>query len=185
MNYQEGCEELGFQVRKEVTFGGNQHVAIARCECSVTERIVLTKAMPPAAVLRKFEQRGWAVKHGRIHLCPSCKQATRKTMTKSQSTNGAAAPAPTAAISTRLIFALLEEHFDDRAGRYHNGYSDEKVAAETQAAIERVRAIRKEHFGDLRAPAELEQLRQDVESLQQMIGELRGRVDRALSLYSK
>lgn len=185
MSHREGCRERGFDIERD----GTMHVAVARCECSITERIALTKAMPPDPILRKFEQRGWTVKHGRLHLCPSCKQAKRKTMNH-PAPNGtqkpkAAAPTPAAAISTRLIFALLEEYFDDQAGRYRNGYSDEKVAAETQAALERVRAIRKEHFGELKAPGELAQLKTDIEALQLMLTELRGRVDRALAAYQR
>lgn len=71
----------------------------------------------------------------------------------------------------RLVFAALEDHLDMERMLYRDGYSDERVAKETGAAVEYVTRIRADAFGELAEDPVISALRDDVELLRLEIGD--------------
>jgi hypothetical protein len=92
------------------------------------------------------------------------------------------APAPAAAAAApalrlqRRVMALLEAHFDDTAGAYRNGYSDARVAEETEAAVTAVERIRADAFGALAEDPRIAALREELELLSMVYEEERTRI---------
>lgn len=83
----------------------------------------------------------------------------------------AAPPAPTvisdeARNARRLATMMLEEHFDVATGRFRDGWTDEKIAKETGAAVQFVTKRREEDFGPLKMPSEIEQERARLDALE-------------------
>lgn len=74
---------------------------------------------------------------------------------------------------TRAIFALLEEHFDDKKRLYQDGWSDARVAKDTGASEAYVAAVRKGAFGELAEDPKVSALRGEIETLSTEIGCLR------------
>lgn len=80
-------------------------------------------------------------------------------------------PQPTdeAKIARRLAHAMIEEQFDVDKGQYRNGFSDQKIATETGAALAFVTKRREEEFGPLKAPSEIEEERARLDAIEQRI----------------
>lgn len=68
----------------------------------------------------------------------------------------------------RKVFALLEDNFDTVKGVYLHGYSDERIAKETQISVDGVKKYRVDGFGKLKAPTELEALKIELGELEAM-----------------
>ncbi len=62
----------------------------------------------------------------------------------------------------RLATLLLEEKFDVATGQYRDGYTDEKVAKETGAALAFVFKRREDDFGPLKVPGDLQDCRDEI-----------------------
>lgn len=71
----------------------------------------------------------------------------------------------------RSVFAALEDHLDTEKMLYRDGYSDERIAKETGAAVEYVTRIRADAFGELAEDPVISALRDDVELLRLEIGD--------------
>ena len=67
----------------------------------------------------------------------------------------------------RKVFALLEDNFDAVKGQYLHGYSDERIAKETNISVDGVKKYRVDGFGKLKAPDEFELLRQQLAGLEE------------------
>lgn len=77
-----------------------------------------------------------------------------------------AVPAPTAGLTKvqrSAVMLALEAHFHPDTGSWSGGYSDAKVARETEVAVNEVVALRREWFGELQESAELQAARQEYE----------------------
>lgn len=64
-------------------------------------------------------------------------------------------PPPTQARRLMQMFELLDQHFDKGRCRYADGWSDDKVAAETQLSPRYVRESREQTHGKIAPPLEL------------------------------
>lgn len=73
-------------------------------------------------------------------------------------------PSEAAKKAKRLIYQCLEDYYDDKAKAYRPGYSDERVAKETGAAVGFVREIREADFGPLGCPPELQAVAAEIEA---------------------
>jgi len=89
--------------------------------------------------------------------------------------------------SERLkIRTLLDSHFDDAKGRYLDGYSDQRIAAEVNVPRIHVETIREAGWGPIRLDPEvaaiaeeLRKAREEVEALSQRIGMLTARLEKS------
>jgi hypothetical protein len=68
----------------------------------------------------------------------------------------------------RKVFALLEDNFDPEKGVYLHGYSDDRIAKETNISVEGVKKYRVDGFGKLKAPTELCKIQQDIAELEKL-----------------
>ncbi len=75
-------------------------------------------------------------------------------------------PRPLTPLETRKAFNLLDKLFDDVAGRYATGWSDERVAAEIDVPRASLTAARDEAYGKLKSNPEVDKLLELVERLQ-------------------
>lgn len=62
----------------------------------------------------------------------------------------------------RQIYALLDEMFDEQAGAYRNGYSDEKIATECSCHLNVVVKVRLAAYGELVEDTRVSALRSDM-----------------------
>jgi hypothetical protein len=73
---------------------------------------------------------------------------------------------PLTVSAMRKVFALLEDHFDPEKGEYQNGYSDDRIAKETNISVDGVKKYRVDGFGKLRAPTELDAVKRQLDELE-------------------
>ena len=83
---------------------------------------------------------------------------------------------PAAIAARRMAFDFLGEYLDPATRRYRDGWSDEKVAAESKISIKAVEALRKEFFFDLAAPPE-DPVKTLADGLDRDLAALRGAVE--------
>lgn len=69
-----------------------------------------------------------------------------------------------AASATRLTFSALESYFQIAAGRYEQGWSDERVAEEVKLSPKKVAQLRAEHFGELREDPQIVAFRAELQA---------------------
>ena len=69
----------------------------------------------------------------------------------------------------RLLHELLGEFFDENAGAYRHGYSDERIAAEVGCHIGVVQRTRGEGYGDLIEDTRISALREDLSRLERAL----------------
>lgn len=74
-------------------------------------------------------------------------------------------PTPDARAQRREAHGLIELSFDIGKGCYKEGYSDERIANETGAALAWVKQRREEEFGPLKQPAEIAELHAEIEAI--------------------
>lgn len=129
----------------------------------------------PEKVAKIMLTKGWTF--GTKLACPDCGRASAKLKTKEievasqakaapeAATPPATAPSDAAKRAHRLVMMLLEEGYDENKKVYKAGYSDASIAQETGAAEAHVRKTREDYFGPLGEPAELAELRVELERL--------------------
>lgn len=139
----------------------------------------------PEATVKRAVKAGWQAEvHGGFAQCPSCVRARAATR-GGESPNKPTPITPTAEVITmskpqlvptepkpltndqRLkIRALLDKHFDDAAGRYLDGYSDQRIATEVDAPRVHVERIRDAAYGPVRVTPEVEAAEAAIKDLQ-------------------
>lgn len=69
-------------------------------------------------------------------------------------------------LALRKVFQLLEDQFDIEQGCYKNGYSDEKIAKETNISKDAVKQYRTQAFGKIKPPTEMMEMRQELQEIE-------------------
>jgi hypothetical protein len=69
----------------------------------------------------------------------------------------------------RRIYAALDEHFDEDRKLYRTGWADAKVAETLDVSIDLVTRIRREAYGELAEPPEIQGFRDDLELLRMQV----------------
>lgn len=87
-----------------------------------------------------------------------------------------AKPSPDAMRAQATMFTLLQSHFNTDKGAYAQGWSDEKIAAETGMPKALVIEYRESCFGPIKEPAELSALRADITALETLQRESSGAI---------
>lgn len=76
-------------------------------------------------------------------------------------------PTPNEKAKVRL---LLDHHFDDAAGRYLDGYSDQRIGEETEIPWASVKLLREAAYGPLREDPVILEIRGELKSLRSAMG---------------
>lgn len=168
----------------EVSVLGGRLSARVECHsCGSHEEWHIATKTPPAEILRKhFSQKGWRM--SKRSICPACTSKAQKPqiVKEVQMTNVAPIkpePAPTEAVKAarRKANELLMFHFDVEAGRYDEGWSDERVAKESDMPVAWVLKRREDEYGTLKEPQEIDEIRGELYNLTERLAELRSKLD--------
>ncbi len=115
----------------------------------------------PHTLDAKFRMLGWQVSPS---ICPAC-------LTKPKGekmTAPAKAPSPAAMKAQVEMIRLLTDHFDTADGRYAAGWSDDRVAKETNMSKAMVIEFRKAGFGEIKEDPAIADIRADINALEQL-----------------
>ncbi len=126
----------------------------------------MEKMLPPDALKRQLANRGW--KLGKRLTCPDHQKREKPDMPEAAQpavVTPAAGMTPDARKVHRAVMEALMSVYDDDGKRYTSGYTDQKVAEETGAAVEYVRKTREEFFGPVAIPPEFTALRGELDAL--------------------
>lgn len=149
--------------------------------CAVTGDFTLPSpdSHAPDRVVNAMRDKGWQVDKNsrRLIRCPEHNkrrqhrkpgEQTMGSQTVPQAApNGAtfppvAAPKPMTADDRARIRRKLEEYFDDKAGRYLDGMSDQKIGEQLGIAWANVKAVREAAYGELRSDPEIDALQRQL-----------------------
>jgi|GEM_PF-1151040 len=170
----------GRRIRKDMVGGQFRNMSEIRCSrCSAVGSIMMKMVLPEQVIAKKFAQKGWLLDPD---ICPDCQITTTTTTENDMTTNTKEAVPSTAAIRAQArMMRLISEHFDEDAGEYLNGYSDQKISDEVGIALASVQNFRREGFGELKTPDELSSLRDDVVLFEMQVEEMRKSLDNTIN----
>lgn len=156
-------------IGKDVSCRTHARGVIVTLPCSAGHTIEhqMEKMLPPDALKRQLANRGWRL--GKHLSCPDHTVRERKSVTTEAPQPAVVTPAAGMTADARKVHRAVMEAlmsvYDDDGKRYSAGYTDQKVADETGAAVEYVRKTREEFFGPVAVPAELNEVRQEMDAL--------------------
>jgi len=135
--------------------------------------------LPPDAVHQIFRKLGWIVgtRRARSNRCPECQlhpesSKERQAMSVSSTVTGIPTISQTVAVAS-----VLDHYFDAKAGRFTDGWNDERVSAETKVPRALVIKIREEGpWGELKGDPELEAIKADVGAVSTMLRDIEARL---------
>ena len=175
---------LTYQVRSAPEGGrARLHAVCAQCGREGTVPLGGTTHSPDATA-KLFRREGWEFDPHtpRKCVCPSC-VAERIKARKGAPMSAKPAPkalppektslSPTEKAAVRL---LLDKHFDDAAGKYLDGYSDQRIGRECKVPWSLVTHMREAAYGEIRVDETAESLRADVAKLRADISQLRDKI---------
>jgi hypothetical protein len=141
------------------------------CECGRLGQANLQPTIAPEGVFKKFRQMGWRCDEWRpVHLCPDCHHPAKEKRMPAAPSNPVL-PTPSMA-QMRQIFAALEEHFDDKEGRYAGDWSDKKIGDQLNIPWAIVAKVREDAGMKMKADPEVMKLRADFTALKTMLDDL-------------
>lgn len=147
------------------------------CQCGGHEEWNTGRVPPPEVVTKHFAQKGWKVRKRLI--CPICNAPQKKELSMNNVAPIKPEPAPTDAVKAarRKANELLMFEFEVEAGRYKDGWSDERVAKESGMPLAWVVKRRDEEYGPLKEPSEFGEVRAEAKVLASEIGKLQAKLD--------
>ena len=168
--------------------GGRLQVPL-RCACGTEDHWSAAQMIGPDRVIPKIIEIGWSV-DGKV-TCPACIVMNRRGKMRLVPGNPqpikeivmAAEPkvqteaSDAAKRAKRLVYAALEDYYDDVAKNYREGHSDKRVSEELGVAEAFVRSIRESDYGPLSEPPEITSLREELKRLDGEMAKVRGRLD--------
>lgn len=148
----------------------------------------------PEATVKKAVKAGWQAEvHGAFAQCPNCTQAriqkrsgespgvsstaTAEVISMSKPQLVPAEPKPLTNDQRLKVRALLDKHFDDAAGRYLDGYSDQRIATEVDAPRIHIERIREAAYGPIRVTPEVEAAEAALKALEGRASQMRAQMD--------
>lgn len=151
----------------------------------------------PELIAKLFVARGWSASPWRASacICPRCVRERPKNDPDSQLRNLKVVPMsekPKAAeiladsrdatpAEKAAIRRKLDETFDDDAGMYLDGASDQSIGAALNIPWSLVRRVREAAYGPIRSDPQLEKARADLRALSEDVAGIKVKVDKALS----
>jgi hypothetical protein len=168
---------LGYTIVSEAVTGGHRRKAVFTCSCGATfSQPLANKAVVtnPELVTRKAAAAGWRVHHFRASMtkCPACIN-TNRAGERPEKRTPPVTDQPVAQKNVRpatheerfKIRAALDQHFDDKAGRYLGGFSDRRIGEELNIPWALVEQIREVGYGPIKEDPEISALRTEIEKL--------------------
>jgi hypothetical protein len=174
---------LPYEHTRRLVDNRTQHVARAVCcQCPAHVEVVLAHDLPPDVVVRKIAEKGWE-RHGRLKwLCAGCLSSKPKNdpdaLIRSAVASGKVVPMPPPVHSApavgaqevreltvdekRRVRGLLDANFDDAAGIYLDGYSDQRIATEADVPRACVRQLREASYGPIKRHPELDAIEAQI-----------------------
>lgn len=154
-------------------------------ECGEVGSVNYTSLPPPELLDKKFVQKGWDLDP---NICPTCvvKRKKAKAAAKKEQVKMNAISKPAGTLSenpvlkavsadthkaTAKMHQMLSLHFDGDEGRYADGWDDERISKESGISVVHVAEVRNVAYGELKEPEEITLLRNDIKSLNELIGE--------------
>ena len=171
--------ELGFlKTSAPLSEGGFRPVARFICNgCGGTADLTMKTghAVNPEAMAKTMRGKGWRADPWRrsISYCPAC-QVRPKNDPNSELKKVipmAKAPEPVAAIreatpqQRTTIRNYLDKHFDDAAGAYLDGMSDQKIAEAVNVPRMIVERMRDTAYGQIKVDPEIQAIRSELAAL--------------------
>ena len=144
-------------------------IATLTCGCGATKDIRFRELAGADQIDQKFRRAGWLLDPSKCQACAHPPKAKETTLS--------ATPSPAAIRSQATMFRLISDHFDVEAGRYAEGWSDDKIAKDTGLSAQTVAAFRTEAFGAIKEPAEIAALAADIATFDGMLVEAAGTVE--------
>lgn len=151
-----------------VTVRRHQGMAVLCSSCQTTREF--DRRLPASKVRTDIERNGWSVdKKWKTARCPGCADKV--------------GPSPVPAVPViargagpdpkimRLVFSLLEEHYDPETHQYDTGWTDERIAKDADCSVAFVAETREQGFGPLEDPR--------IADLRGLIAETRLSIDKA------
>jgi len=166
-------------------------VRITCAKCEAKHDFPVTGRPPPPEVVARWAVReGWQSNAWRRSacVCPACiRGKTKHTLSREPILNPEKVipmpetkPAPVPRELTQQerlkIRAILDRQFDDGAGCYLDGYSDQKIGEEVGVPWALVTKIREAAYGPIRVDPEVAALRADLTMLRRAADELSDKV---------
>ncbi|HEV2673272.1 MAG TPA: hypothetical protein VGV37_01940 [Aliidongia sp.] len=134
--------------------------------------------IPPIAVRQKFGRIGWIVaeRNARHNRCPNCQGTKRDKTTMAAPLKPVQPTGPTIAQMFQ-VGSQLDDHFDEKAGRYEAGWTDERISTELNIPRAFVAQVREEGpWGKIRSFDDLDALKAEAGTLKGMIADFEKRV---------
>lgn len=175
---------LGVRVAEDGTRRGT--VELTCRICGTIGQWAFADKPSPQHASKHFCRLGWQInERKRQAVCPACIRVvktnvaaiapglvaplTLKTETDTMTSTTTSTPRELTINQKAAVRLLLDKHFDDAAGQYLDGYTDQKIGAEASVPWASVKQLRELAYGPLREPAELEKLRADVKAFPDLV----------------
>lgn len=162
------------------TFEQTRDGVAIHLQCAEGHEVVedFNKRMPPDKARKHLTNNGWRF-WGTRSRCPEHAKTIRQD--KPQETAEVQQPAndttptasPNAKTAKRAAFLWLTEVFDENAGRYNDGHSDETVAKEVGLSTAAIIKLREEFGYEIKEPSEIAQWREQANRLEAQIKAVR------------
>jgi hypothetical protein len=165
---------------------GRLHARVTCHNCGAVERWSYSTFRPPESVVKDARRRGWEISRrtvcracaaGRHHDAPVDMYETPEEPMTANITPIKSDASEAAKKAKRLVYAALEDYYDDAAKRYRPPHTDKTIAEELGVAEAFVKVIRETDFGPITPPDEYQKLVADMNHVTSELGKLRGRFD--------
>lgn len=141
------------------------------CSCGAKHRQGLprNKTLNPEAVANRAKADGWRVDAYRrgVTRCPACQAKDRSGEKPNKVVTSMSDKVREATTHERvLIRGLLDKHFDDAAGVYLDGWSDQRIGEEVKVPWAIVTRIREVGYGPILVDPEVAALRAEIRAME-------------------
>jgi hypothetical protein len=160
--------------------GAYHHFIDTQCsKCGKDSHFTCPKEEHPGKIAHHFHDLGWDFDpyKPRSCICPECKkkpttqvasvttveEKPMATITPLMTTT--TTPRPLTTAEKAGVRRLLDTQFDDEAGRYIEGYTDQRIGQELNIPWATVAAMREAAYGPLRADPRIDRLERDLINL--------------------
>lgn len=165
-------QKFGFVLGRSVLPHHRGTRAIFHCsKCQARCEVTPPHPLNPEQIAKMARKLGWDADGYRKSTtrCPTCLHRRSPGESPKEPTIMATEPKPTTlprdpTTGERMkIRALLDQHFDDSAGMYLDGYSDQRIGEESGVPWAIVTKIREAAYGTIRVDPEITALRAEID----------------------
>lgn len=160
--------DFGFALRSKHIAGQFRPFATFICKCGATlEEIVPAGPVNPEAVAKRARNKGWDCDawFQSATRCPACLSRKTSGDKPNKDIKMSEKPREITQAERLKIRAILDKHFDDAAGCWLDGYSDQRAGEEAGVPWAHVTKIREAAYGPIRVDPALMALKEEVSTL--------------------